>query len=344
MSIFENIYRLVSATKSSNIYLYFITRSLKEGYKKRAKVLDKYDFNVYRVDINDEIREHLHELSIEQLNYLVFKDMEISEYDVISDDTSQIFTYAMKNKGLSFAPVLDRILSAKPISRIINLAALLETEELWAYCVEFVSSDKSTENILTFKKITPGKIAVDEREGNKRGVFGKTLRTIFNTKSRKLELIEGDTVNLDKQIDCIHYDNRFFIIHKHKFEQIVGIEEEFMEQANEVVTALEDTNLIEGISVLAAEFNTNPAIHRKLVKIEKIGNYSNLNISVIRKMQRVAKKFGETLKIREGKILIEDSADVSIVLKVLMDYYKLGEASGKSYGTYSGKLIDTQMD
>lgn len=51
---------------------------------------------------------------------------------------------------------------------------------------------------------------------------------------------------------------------------------------------------------------------------------------------------GDALKIEDGKITIEDETDIDIVLKALGDYYKIGEISGKPYGTFSGKELRTQ--
>ena len=54
------------------------------------------------------------------------------------------------------------------------------------------------------------------------------------------------------------------------------------------------------------------------------------------------KRYGDALKIEDGKITIEDETDIDIVLKALGDYYKIGEISGKPYGTFSGKELRTQ--
>ena len=42
---------------SSIIHLFFITRKLKDNTKKTDRVLDKFDFTAYQVDVNDEIRK-----------------------------------------------------------------------------------------------------------------------------------------------------------------------------------------------------------------------------------------------------------------------------------------------
>jgi hypothetical protein len=173
--------------------------------------------------------------------------------------------------------------------------------------------------------------------------LNKYIRTRFDTKSNKLELIEGETVNLDKQVDCIYYLDTFYIAKKTQFEQIVGLEEEFKIQATSVITELEKTNFIAGIEILEQEIKDNPSIHKKLVRISKIGNYRELNAKVIKQMVKVCKAHGDKLKIKEGKLLIEDVSDIDLALKMLGDYYKRGEVSGKAYGTFAGKQIETQV-
>lgn len=57
-------------------------------------------------------------------------------------------------------------------------------------------------------------------------------------------------------------------------------------------------------------------------------------------MQKICKKYGEILKLKDGKLFIENEDDITLTLKVLADYYKLGEVSGKAYGTYAGKQLE----
>jgi hypothetical protein len=334
--ILEELSEKLESIKIDNTFLYFITRVLKPDTKKTSKVLDKYLFKVYQIDVNNEIREHLYSLTKVQLDFLTKRKTELHEYDVISDDTEQLFTYSMTNSAMSFADVVNNQLKSRP-PRIKSLEEIIIEEELWAYCVGF--HNKGIDWIYTFRKILSGKVAIDEKEGNKRNVLQKTIRTIFNSRSQKLELIEGETVNLDKQIDCIFYEDTFYIAKKTQFEQIVGLEEEFRIQASEVIAELEETNMIEGLEILAQQIEINPAIHKKLVRLSKIGNYKDLDEKTIKKMQKVCRQYGDNLKLKGAKLFIEDESDIDLALKMLSDYYKRGEVSGKAYGTFAGKQL-----
>lgn len=58
-------------------------------------------------------------------------------------------------------------------------------------------------------------------------------------------------------------------------------------------------------------------------------------------MKRVCKKYGETLPVQDDKLSIESEQNIDTILKALGDYYKIGEISGKPYGTFAGKELKT---
>jgi len=333
----DNCLQEIESISSSDLYLYFITRTYKPDVKRSSKVLEKYNFKAYQVDINDEIRDYLYSLTQEQLQHTKKKDLEITEYDVISDDIESIFTYQINNKAMSFASVInDQLPFKSKIPKIKNLEEIIESEDLWAYCVGFDLGDEKW--FYTFRKIASGRVAIDEKEGAKKS---KIFRTIFNTESSKLELIKGQTINLDKQIDCIYINDTFYVLKKTLFEQIIGLAEEFKERAAEVVLNLEATQMLEGISLLKECVQKNPAIHKKLVRLQKLDNFKNLDKPTLDRLIDVAKRFGDNIKRSEdGKLLLEDEKDINMAIKMLCDYYKEGSVFGKHYGTFSGKLIN----
>jgi len=334
-----DLFDKIESIETEDTKLFFITRYLKENIKKSSKMMDKFLFKVYQVDIDDEIRQHLYDLSKEQLEYVIKKDFEIVDYDVVSDDTEHLFTYSIKNKLKSFSDVVCNQLNGQ-IPRVTSIESIVTTdEELWAYCVGF-NDLENNDWIYTFRKIQSGKVAIDENENPKSKL--KMIRTFFSTESKKLELLKGETINLDKQIDCVYYNEIFYILKKGYFEQIVGLQEEYKIEAINVVDELQKINVIDGLEIISKQIEEKPAIHKKLVRISRIGNYRNVDEKVIKKMQAVCKKFGDKLNVENGRLQIKEDNDVDVILKMLADYYKTGEVSGKAYGTYAGKEVKKQ--
>lgn len=331
----QEILEKIAATQVNDLRLYFITRVLKENVKKSAKIIDKYLFRVYQVDIDSEIRQYLYNLSEEQLEIIIKKDFEMLDYDVVSDDSQHLFTYFMQHKVLSFSDVVCNQLNQTPPKMQSIESILSNGDELWAYCVGF-NDLENQDWIYTFRKIQSGKVAVDEQEGKN---ILKIIRTRFDTTNQKLELLKGETVNLDKQIDCIYYDETFYVIKKANFEQIVGLQEEYKEEAKSVVNELKETGKFKGLEMVEKKIETTPSIHKKLVRIAKIGNFRTIDDKVIKRMKSVCKKYGVELHVKDGKIAIEEEKDIDIILKMLADYYKTGEVSGKAYGTFAGREL-----
>jgi hypothetical protein len=130
-----------------------------------------------------------------------------------------------------------------------------------------------------------------------------------------------------------------YVIKKGYFEQIVGLQEEYKKEAKQVVEDMKNTNMIEGLDKIEKEIDDNPAIHKKLVRIARTGNYKSISEKDIKQMQKVCKKYGVKINVKNGKLAIEEKEDIDTVLKMLADYYKTGDVSGKPYGTFSGKEI-----
>lgn len=336
----KEISEKIASTESTDLRLYFISRILKDNIKKNAKVIDKYVYKVYQVDIDSEIRNYLFSLTNEELRKIIKKDFEMLDYDVISDDTQHLFTYSMHNKVFSFSDVVFNQLKKNPPKMQSIESILSNDDELWAYCVGF-NDLESKDWIYTFRKILSGKVAVDEKEGKN---ILKTIRTYFDTKNQKLELIKGETVNLDKQIDCIYYEETFYVIKKINFENIVGLQEEYKKESKSVVEELRKTGKIHGLEIVEDKIESTPSIHKKLIKIAKIGNYRSLDDKTIRKMKTVCKKYNVALNVKDGKLTIENESDIDTILKMLADYYKTGEVSGKAYGTFSGKELTRSQE
>lgn len=317
----------INVTKAEDIKLFFVTRAIKEGLTRNSRTRDKYLFKVYQVDSSEEIRQHLFESTQSQIDNIIGKNYEMVDYDILSDETDHLFTYAIKDKVFSFSDVVTNQL-LKPATKIKTISEITtENEELWAYSVGF---EDLTDNkwIYTFRKIQSGKVAVNEIDNPDSNFFKKCIRTVFNTESMKLEVLKGESITLDKRIDCVFYDDTFYVVQKGAFEQIVGLQEEYQEQAKVIVRNMQQIPLITGTDKLMDLIEKKPSLHKKLVKIERIGGYKQLNAASIKQMSKVCKQYGEKLPMKEGKLNMETEQDIDVILKMFGDYYKKGVVSG----------------
>ena len=335
----DEILGYIKGTRQEDVKLHFITRILKEGVKKRTKTLDKYVFRVYQIDVDDEIRKYLYEQSVNELERTVEKGYSLIDYDPISDDTDHLFSYKLKAETSSFSDVLvNQLGSELPKVESIN-GIVSNDEELWAYCIGFLDMENGSW-IYTFRKILSGKVAIDENNDPEKNPIWRQIRTVFNTTSKKLTLMKGEAVTLDKQIDCVYCEETFYVLKKVPFEQIVGLQEEFREKAAEVVESMKSSGLIDGLEMMDEELKTNTSLHKKLVKIQQKGGLEKLTSEGIAKMARLCKRYGDKINLGEnGHINITERKDFEAVIKAMCDYYKKGEVSGKSYGTFSGREL-----
>ena len=324
---------------ADSLNFYFILRKEKENLTNKRKVLEKYDFSALRVDINEEIRTFLHSLVKEQLKQAIDKDLELTPYEVITDDQEQVFTYNQLNKIGTFAKVVNELLPNRSlIYTMQNFNEVFKYGLIWAYCVElsYLDENGSRKSIYTFRKLNSGNIIVDERDN----IGAKHIFASFGTRSNKLEMFKGSTVKLDAIVDCIFDSGLFYILQKHQFETLVGMAVDFHQEALSVVEELKQLDKIAGLEHISEAIEKNTSIHKKLVRLKKLQNYRTMDNKMITQMKKAAKTEKYKLQLNEeGKIVIENSKDVDMVIKLLCDYYKQGVVTGKNYGTYAGKYF-----
>lgn len=326
----EELKNKIDPVSQKDIKLYFVTRGLKAGVTKSSKLRDKYLFVVYQIDCNQEIREYLHDATCAQIEKTISKNFDMVDYDILSDETEHLFTYAIKNKVFSFSDVVTNQLQ-KIAPKVTSISDIVSrNEELWAYCVEFLCEGE--EKIYTFRKILPSKVGVDEKS---KGFF----RALFDTQCQQLSLLKAETVNLDEQIDCVFYDDTFYVLKKAYFEQIIGLQEEFKEKAKEIANDMLACGNFVGGDKLNEMIEHKPSIHKKLIKVGKIGGYKEITPQKIRSMKKICDKYGDHLPVTGNQFSLNSEEELDVILKAFGDYYKIGEISGKPYGTFAGKEL-----
>lgn len=315
-----------------SVKLYMITRHIKDGVKKTAKVIDKYSFIARTVDLSEDLNEFFVGIAKKQIGKMVEDDdYELEEYAVIGDDLgSTIYTYALNN-ALSFSDVINNQMLQGNCQSISSLSEI--KNDLWAYSIRFNHGDNT---VYTFRKASKGKVATDEPRTKL-----ERISALFDTDDAELKAAITETISFDNKLDCLYSNEEFLILRKAGFEQIVGLEEEFTEAASGVIETISKTELVEGIELLEAAIKERRSLLKTLSNIGKKGTHTAFDGDEIAKMKEALHTFeGRELKLSdEGKVILEDPSDVNYFVKLLNDYYKQGVVSGKYYGTNSGQVI-----
>lgn len=76
-------------------------------------------------------------------------------------------------------------------------------------------------------------------------------------------------MSFDSRIDCLFFGDTYYILNKSNFEILVGMENQFLEFAKEVIETLTNTGLIEGIALLEKEIKENKNILKTVSNIGK---------------------------------------------------------------------------
>jgi hypothetical protein len=331
--------KLFSSAIKENIKMFFITRLPKQGISQKSSFNERFFFKTYQIEIDENLRSYLYEITEKQVDKIMRdNELDISEYQIIDDENNHLYSYSVKNKVFSFSTVIEDLKESP--EKITDLESVLLREKLWAYCLEFqIDSEKS---FYVFRKVQPSKIGVEEGENKlepslpKR--IGNSIRALFSNSTKKLSILEGATINIDKELDCIYYDEDFYVLKKAPFETLLGLQEEYKKQADEIIDSFDKMEGFEDITFLRSKIQNSPQLVKRIVKAKKIGNIDFIDFEKVKKLEKLGKKFNCSIRIKNKKIVLENDQDVENIIKILCDYYKEGSFSGKTYGTYAGKI------
>jgi hypothetical protein len=319
MNKLEEIHDKVQNAKEKKARLYFVTRKIKKGMTRSAKVADKYEYKAWSIDTDLEIQSELYKVfDIKLGNISDENKFTISDYTLIGDDDSKkILTYSKKEKLTSFMKIVDvDLINAATLDHVVNLTEI--ADDIWAYIIEVVSGKKT---ICALRKMAPSKVMVGK----------KGLMTKFLPKDKSLKISKEQNITFDKNIDVIYYDSVFYVVSKDNFEEIVGLQEEYRAEAKSVADKIMKSPMISvGYDISSGIEDKNRFI-RKLAKVKD--EIDKLDKNRIKRMEEVAKKFGQVFIIdKSGKIRIDNEDELDTMIKLLDDYFLESHQTGKKYG------------
>jgi hypothetical protein len=327
-----DLIKVIEKAEPNDIRLLFVTRKLRDGISKTKKMLDKYYFRLYRVEIDNEIQIVFKDVILSQLLDVV-KDNNrlVVAYEAIDDDVPKVYSYDILNRAIPFKDLIEQQINYD-LPSIVDLTQFLNENEPWAYCIQVNDGIKTV--CLSFTKFFKNKVMVDEDKNPEVNSIKRHFRARYNVDGTKLELLKGDTINFDRRIDCIYstIDEKLSIFNKRNFEVIVEIEKEFRDVAQNTIAQLNNANFIEGLDTVNDELCNDPALHRRLYRLAKSLGDQTLDIARVKKMKATCTEFKLQLKISNGKVQITCKRDLDEMVKLLEDYYLESGQTGLKYG------------
>jgi hypothetical protein len=319
MSSLAEILDKIEHVKEKKARLYFITRKTKKGMSKSARACDKYEYKTWKIETDISIQEELY--SIMKVKLATISDAGnfiVTDYALIGDDDSKkILTYAKKERLQSFMHIVDDDLkNSSNLDSVSNLEEI--ASDIWAYIIEVYTAKKI---ICALRKMAPSKVMV-----GKKGILAT-----FRTKEKSLRLSTDQNISFDKAIDAIYYDDTFYIVSKDNFEEIVGLDEEYREEAKSVAEKIMQNPLINAGFDIGSDIESKNRYIKKLAKIKD--EIDALNPERIRRMKDVAKRFGQKFTVgKDGKILLSNEDDLDLMIKLLDDFFLESHQTAKKYG------------
>lgn len=322
----------LDTTEKTKVSLYFVTRHLKSGMSKSAKVLDKYDFKLHKASLSPEISVYFKSILSNQIkSYTSKDDIEIKEYTVIDDDLdNKIYSYALNN-ALSFAEVINNQIKSDKINEVDNLIEL--QKELWAYCIKVQIDDEFT---YSFRKTSSSKITTNSPQGRI-----QKISALFDKTAGELKTFDGNVINFDDKIDCIYIYDRFYVFKKKSFETILGLEEEFKQAATETLNVIKDCGIVDNLKIIEDMITHMPSVLKTLSHIAEKGNHSILTVKKVNEINEISYKF-KGVKFdtnTDGKIILKTPEEAKHFLRLINDYYKQGLTTHKFYATEVGSIV-----
>lgn len=282
--------------------LFFITR------KKRR---EEIEYSVLRTKITADIGEALITIVKQQLSKLLETvDLEYIEYNpAINLDKNHVET--IKREEVHY---LDEILRDMN-SADLNIFDMKQSKNLWAYAIKIGNSGITLFRKYTEKRILDIKGWIPLFVQN--GVFNKLTDSILT---------------IDKDIDCIYYDGKMFILDKTHFEKIFSFMDKFILEIDANICHLEEKSLVDDITALQELCKSDP---RKIKKLNKVLKSDILNSLNTKRISEINRQYNLDLDFTEDGKIIVSHKNIWTVLRVLDDEYLESPMTDNKYEVHS---------
>nr|AAU83516.1 hypothetical protein GZ30H9_3 [uncultured archaeon GZfos30H9] len=237
-------------------------------------------------------------------------DLEYIEYNLaINLDKNHVET--IKREEVHY---LDEILRDMN-SADLHIFDMKQSKNLWAYAIKIGNTGITLFRKYTEKRILDIKGWIPLFVQN--GVFNKLTDSILT---------------IDKDIDCIYYDGKMFILDKTHFEKIFSFLDKFILEIDANICHLEEKSLVDDITALQKLCKSDP---RKIKKLNKVLKSDILNSLNTKRISEINRQYNLDLDFTEDGKIIVCHKNIWTVLRVLDDEYLESSMTDNKYEVHS---------
>lgn len=298
----EEIMTKLYETSAKDVRLYFITRK---------KTKEKLDYKVFRTEITTEIGETFLELG--KRNIKTFLETENLQYKKYSPGINLEENY-IEIVTKEEVPFVEKVLQDMA-SANLDLFNMTKSKNLWAYAIKIGNS-----GITLFRKYTEKRIL------DKKGWIPLFVR------EGRFDQLDKSILTIDENIDCVHYDEKIYILNPVQFEKIFSFMDKFVEEINADINILEKKSIVDNTCHLWDLCKSDLRKIKKLYKVLKGDTLTDLNLEKVNQLNTGYKL--NLIFADDGKIVV-NSKSIWTILRVLDDDYLNSTVTDNKYEAQS---------
>lgn len=261
---------------TDSIELYFITKDKSSN--------GKYTYSAYSPSISKKIQREMKGITIKRIQETIQtieeKEFVLGDYNPSGQVEGVIEecdkTFIKNVEDLTLSLTLDN-----------QLEKMINVNDIHTYCFDFKHKD---ERIIAFRRFT-------KMRRLREGFLGTLVDGTFSE-------IAGDILGVDNDIDLILYKEKILILNHISLERIFDLEEQFKNEAREIIDVIEKQDLILNFEDFEKDVLGNIPAIKRLTKI-KANETLPLFFKNFDKVVEVSKAFGLgiTFNDDESKII-----------------------------------------
>ena len=261
---------------------------------KKHQVSKENAYSALRVDMDKKLNSRFKRYLKQQLQG---KDFHLTEYDYSNADGDDAL-FTIDADATDFSKVAAEIEKGFGNKKVSSHEELLKS---WAYVILLEKEDRK---LFAWKKISA--------DTQPKKATSKDLAFFLNKKL--VDLDDKEVFMIYPRYDFFVYGGTTFIANKRQFESSMNFREGLKAKAAEVIQDFVNTGNFENTERITKYVGENLHHLRKMASILKAGYYKQPEY--IQKMIAISKEEGWALKVKDGKVVVEEET-IELLLKLL---------------------------